>query len=201
VAVLVDVSGSMKQSVKSATGAPERKMQIAKRRVLELIEQGEAAAAAKPDRPLQLAVYEFSGRDRRPSSRSIVPLGPPDVAAARSAINSMRPDGGTPIGDAIIVAQQDLAESGWSRQHIIVVTDGENTQGYNPADVVEAIGRVDEARRAAVYFIAFDVAEKKFAPVRDAGGLVLAADNEQELQQTLDYLFTGKILAEQPPAP
>jgi len=37
--------------------------------------------------------------------------------------------------------------------------------------------------------------------VRDNGGLVLSAANAQELNQTLDYVLTGKILVEQPAAP
>ena len=46
---------------------------------------------------------------------------------------------------------------------------------------------------------AFDIAAEKFNSVRDAGGLVLGASNESELKSTLDYVLTGKILAEQPP--
>jgi hypothetical protein len=55
-----------------------------------------------------------------------------------------------------------------------------------------------DENRASIYFIAFDIAAAKFEAVRNAGGLVLAASNETELQQTLDYVLTGKILAEQP---
>jgi hypothetical protein len=49
-----------------------------------------------------------------------------------------------------------------------------------------------------VYFVAFDIAASRFAPVRDAGGLVLPAANAAELNQTLDALLTGKILVEGP---
>jgi hypothetical protein len=80
--------------------------------------------------------------------------------------------------------------------HILVVTDGENNKGYAPSDVVAAIGRLPEASRASVYFVAFDVAADVFKPVRDAGGLVLPAANEAELQQTLDFVLSGRILVE-----
>lgn len=53
----------------------------------------------------------------------------------------------------------------------------------------------------AIYFIAFDVAAHQFDAIRDAGGMVLAAAGARDLQQALDYLLAGKILAEQPEAP
>ena len=37
----------------------------------------------------------------------------------------------------------------------------------------------------------------KFNAVKDSGGLVLAASNETDPERDLDYLLTGKILAEQ----
>jgi hypothetical protein len=46
--------------------------------------------------------------------------------------------------------------------------------------------------------VAFDVAATKFNAVKDSGGLILAASDETDLKGTLDYLLTGKILAEQP---
>ena len=70
--------------------------------------------------------------------------------------------------------------------------------GYSPGDVTQTIASMAENDRASIYFVAFDVAASKFKSVRDSGGLVLAASNETDLKSTLDYLLTGKILAEQP---
>lgn len=67
--------------------------------------------------------------------------------------------------------------------------------------MVDFLSRQDEAHRTSVYFVAFDVAAEKFNAVRDAGGLVLAAADATQLAQTLDYVLTGKILAEQPAVP
>jgi Mg-chelatase subunit ChlD len=128
----------------------------------------------------------------------VIKLGPPDSAAARSAIMNMRADGDTPIGDAMIKAKLDLDAAGFSRRHILVVTDGENTRGYSPDDVTRVISGQTEVDRASIYFVAFDVAASKFNRVRDSGALVLAAANETDLKGTLDYLLTGKILVEQP---
>ena len=51
------------------------------------------------------------------------------------------------------------------------------------------------------YEVSCNIAAEKFERVRQAGGLVLEAANDAELKRTLDYVLTGKILAEQPPAP
>jgi hypothetical protein len=200
-AVLMDVSGSMGQSVKDASGKPKAKIAIARSSALRVIEQVQKFMEQYPGKQVQVAVYEFSSRDNMPSCRRVVPLGPPNAAAAVEAINSMRPKGGTPIGNAIIKAKQDLAAAGLSRQHIMVVTDGENNEGYSPEDVVNAILRLPEGETASVYFVAFDVSESKFKSVREAGGLVFAAADEPQLTQTMDYVLTGKVLVEQPQAP
>ncbi len=200
-AVLVDVSGSMNEKVRDADGNERPKIDIARRSVLNLLSQADQFVKEHPEKSLLIGLYEFSSRPHEPSCRTVIPLAPPNLSAAQSALNRMRPNGGTPIGNAIVRAKRDLDGAAKSRLHILVLTDGENNQGYHPADVVNAISRLPEEGRPATYFIAFDVAAAKFNAVRDAGALVLSAANENELRQTLDYLMTGKILAEQPLTP
>lgn len=200
-AILVDTSGSMADKVAGVGTATSPKIEIARRAVLKLIRQTADFAKAHPEQNVQLGIYEFSARDHEPGCRQVVPLSSPDADRAQPLVQAMRPDGATPIGDAIVAVKQKLDASGYRRLHILVVTDGENNRGYAPADVVGAISRLPEDYRASVYFVAFDVAAEKFRAVRDAGGLVLPAANEAELQQTLDYVLTCKILAEQIPVP
>jgi hypothetical protein len=199
-AVLIDVSGSMVHSVKGVSGV-KSKMEIARSSARNIIAKTQQFAQQNPGKSVQVAIYEFSGRDNSPSCRMVVPLGPPDAASADAAINAMYPKGGTPIGDAIIKAKQDLAAAGLTKQHILVVTDGENNRGYSPEDVVNAITKLGEGETASIYFVAFDVSASKFKSVRDAGGLVLAAADETQLNQTLDYVLTGRVLVEQPESP
>ena len=200
-AILVDTSGSMADRVADAGGAKSPKIEIARRAVLKLIQQTADFSKAHPEQNVQVGIYEFSGRDNEAACRQVVALSAPDPDRARPLLQAMRPNGGTPIGDAIVAVKEKLDASGYRRLHILVVTDGDSNRGYAPAEVVAAISRLPEAYRASVYFIAFDVSAGKFRAVRDAGGLVLPAANEAELQQTLDYVLSGKILAEQPPAP
>ena len=197
-AILIDTSGSMMDKVKDAGGERQRKIQIAQRSALNLEEQFDKYAREHSDQTILLGIYEFSDRGSGPSCRTVIELGPPNVTAAGSAIMRMKAEGGTPIGDAMIKAKNDLDAKGLSRRHILVITDGENTKGYSPEDVTHAILHQDERHRASIYFVAFDVDATKFNPVKDSGGLVLAASNETDLKGTLDYLLSGKILAEQP---
>jgi hypothetical protein len=201
VALLMDTSGSMDEKVRDQNGQSVPKIQIARRSTMNLLRQIDRFAQSHKDRTLLVGVYEFSARENQPLCREVIPLGPLNLPAAEARVQAMYPDGGTPIGDSIIKAKHDLDLTGLSHRHILVVTDGENNQGYAPGDVADVISRQPEENRASLYFVAFDVAAEKFKAVRDAGGLVLPAADERELQQTLDYVLTGKILVEQPEIP
>ena len=196
--ILVDTSGSMGEPVPDVNGNQQPKIKIAQQAAMNLVSQFADYASAHPDQKISLGIYEFSQRRSLPSARPIVSLGPPDPAAARAAIFRMVANGDTPIGDAMIIAMKNLDATGFSKKHILVITDGENTVGYSPANVTQIIAGKSDTARASVYFVAFDIAASRFNSVRDAGGLVLAASNETDLKGTLDYVLSGKILAEQP---
>ena len=197
--VLIDTSGSMVDKVKDASGVRQPKIEIAQRAAIKLVDQFEQYAREHSERPIILGIYEFSDREGEASTRAIIPPGPPDASRAQNAIRQMRGRGGTPIGNAMIRAKLDIDSTGMSKRHIVVITDGANTKGYSPGDVTRAITNQSENDRASIYFVAFDIASSKFDSVRDAGGSVLSASDESELRGTLDFLLTGKILAEQPP--
>jgi hypothetical protein len=200
-AILLDTSGSMKNPVRDADGSARPKLDIARRAMLEVLKQFDAYAQAHPGLEARVGIYEFSGRPKRHACRPVVLLSRPDLKTAEPLLQQMIPDGNTPIGDAMIEAKRDLDATGVSRLHLLVITDGENNQGYAPGDVTLALAQQPAEKRAAVYFIAFDIAKDKFQAVMDAGGMVLGASNGQELKQTLDSILTGKILVEQPEPP
>jgi Mg-chelatase subunit ChlD len=195
-AILIDVSGSMADQVLNESGGREAKIDVARRAGRDLVDQFARYAADHADEPVMLGVYEFSALPGKPDCRTIVPMGPPNVAQAQSALAQINADGDTPIGNAMITVKHELDATGLTRRHLLVVTDGENTRGADPGGVAVAIGRRPEAERPSIYFVAFDIAESRFASVRDAGGLVLAASNARELNDTLDSLLRGKILVE-----
>jgi Ca-activated chloride channel homolog len=195
-AIVIDVSGSMKDEVDGRDGQREEKIAIARRAALDLVDQFAGYAKDHPDEPVQLGVFEFSRRRGDPDCRPVVPMAPPDRERAAAAIAALRADGGTPIGQAMITAKLALDSAGLSRRHLLVVTDGKNTDGVPPDHVAIAIGKRPDAERPAIYFVAFDVEASHFSSVRDAGGLILSAANATELNDTLDALLRGKILVE-----
>jgi hypothetical protein len=196
-AILIDVSGSMEETVPGKNGIPERKILIARTAAAAIVQQFVRYKADHPDEPVMLGIYEFSQRDGQPDLRPLIPMGEPYLNAAVNALQRAVADGGTPIGSAMIAAKRELDATGLTRRHLLVVTDGENTDGPAPARVAAAIGRRPEAERPSIYFVAFDIDENRFNAVRDAGGLVLGANNAVELTATLDALLRGKILVEQ----
>ena len=195
-AIVIDVSGSMKDPVAGIDGRSEPKIEIARRAARDLVEQFARYADDHKGEPVQLGVYEFSRRRGEPDCRPIIEMGPPDRTRADAAIQRLDPEGGTPIGQAMITAKRALDDTGLSRRHLLLVTDGENTDGYAPERVAEGIAKRPSEERPSIYFVAFDIDAGRFARVRDAGGLVLPAANAKELNDTLDSLLRGKILLE-----
>jgi Ca-activated chloride channel family protein len=193
-AIVIDVSGSMNERVKGESG--QRKIETARRAAVDLVEQFARYAEDHKGEPVLLGVFEFSDRTGQPDCRVVIPMGPPDRARAKAAIDGMDADGGTPIGTAMITAKKALDATGLSRRHLLVVTDGENTSGPDPEDVAAAIGRRPAEEQPSMYFVAFDISARRFDAVKNAGGLVLEAANATALNDTLDSLLRGKILIE-----
>ena len=192
-AVMIDVSGSMREE---APGSRERKIEIAKRAARDLVEQFARYADDRRAEPVELAIYEFSSERRGGDVREVVRMSRPDRAAAERAIAAMRADGGTPIGEAMIVGKRALDATGLSRRHLLVITDGENTDGHNPSDVATVLARRPVEERPSFYLVAFDVDARRFDGVKNAGGFVLEASSGKALGETIDSLLRGKILIE-----
>ena len=57
-----------------------------------------------------------------------------------------------------------------------------------------------EEVKASLYFVAFDVDAEAFAPVKNAGALLLPAKSGAELAATFDELLSDRILVEAPRA-
>ena len=110
----------------------------------------------------------------------------------------MKAGGGTPIGEAMAVARLALDRSGLKRRHLLVVTDGENTDGPDPALVASVLEKQPEEAKASLYFVAFDVDAAAFSPVKKAGALLLSAKSGTELAATFDELLSDRILVEAP---
>ena len=92
-------------------------------------------------------------------------------------------------------ARPDLYRAGVFRKYLLVVTDGNNTNGREPDEVARDIYRKSEGA-VQIYFVAFDTSPDKFAFLKEAGGDVIGAGSAPELRTALDGIYQGKILAE-----
>jgi Mg-chelatase subunit ChlD len=188
VAILVDTSGSMKER---APGDTRPKYVVAQEALAAMLDATDAFVAKRPDFPIKIGVYSFSS-----SVRVQRPIQPYDKAALRTTIDNLpRPGGGTAIGEALREARPDLYRAGVFRKYLLVVTDGENTNGQAPDEVARDIFRKSEGA-VQIYFVAFDTSADKFAFLKDVGGDVIGASSGPELRTALDGIYQGKILAE-----
>jgi Mg-chelatase subunit ChlD len=190
VAILVDTSGSMKEP---APGDSRPKYVVAREAIEAMLDATDAFIARRPDFPVKIGIYSFSS-----SVRVLRPIQPYDKTAVRATIENLpRPGGGTAIGDAMREARPDLYRAGVYRKYLLVVTDGDNTNGRSPDDVAREIYRKSEGA-VQTYFVAFDTTPEKFAFLKEAGGDVIGAGTGAELKTALDGIYQGKILAEAP---
>ena len=188
VAILVDTSGSMKEP---APGDSRPKYIVAQEALEAMLDATDAFIARRPDFPIKIGVYSFSS-----GVRVQRPIQPYDRAAVRATLASLpRPGGGTAIGDAMREARPDLYRAGVFRKYLLVVTDGQNTNGRSPEDVVRDIWQKSEGG-VQTYFVAFDTSPEKFSFLKEAGGDVIGAGTGVELRKALDGIYQGKILAE-----
>jgi Mg-chelatase subunit ChlD len=188
VAILVDTSGSMKERV---PGDSRRKAEVAHDALEAMLDATDAFIARRPDFPIKIGIYSFSSNVH--TLRTIQPY---DRAAIKGVLaNLPGPGGGTAIGDAMREARPDLYRAGVFRKYLLVVTDGENTNGRSPDEVAREIWGKSQGG-VQTFFVAFDTSPEKFAFLKDAGGDVIGAGTGPELRTALDGIYQGKILAE-----
>jgi hypothetical protein len=109
-----------------------------------------------------------------------------------------KPQRGTPLGDAVRLAGQAVLKSALPRKHVLVITDGINTQGPDPTETIPGLQK--SAGRSqnplSFHFVAFDVNASVFDGVKKLGATVLGAADEKQLQTQLEFIVSKKILLE-----
>lgn len=188
VAILIDTSGSMNEI---APGDSRSKYEVAREKIERMLDATDAFVAKRPDFPIKIGLYSFSSDVN--VLQAIQPYNRDQVRRALAALR--KPGGGTAIGDAMREARPDLYRAGVFRKYILVVTDGENTNGREPDQVARDIWRKSE-HAVQIYFVAFDTSPSKFAFLKEVGGDVIGAGSGTELQVALENVYQGKILAE-----
>ena len=188
IAIVIDHSGSMKEE---AEGDSRPKFVVAHEALEAILASTDSFVARHPDFPVNVGLYRFSSRVTQ-----MAPVARFDREKLRDALNAMpEPDGGTAIGTAMDSARAGLYRAGTFRKYILVVTDGENTNGRSPRRVAQEINRRSEGA-VRMYFVAFDIDAERFAFLREVRGEVVGASNGAALRARLDEIYRGKILSE-----
>lgn len=197
VAILYDTSGSMKDPVRDAKGQRSPKHVIAKRALESIARRLQAFAtntAAGP-RPMKVGLYAFSGN----GARELVRFGPFDGRDIESWTRNLPPpNAGTPLGNALTTGAQAVLRSGLTRKHVLIITDGLNTVGPEPASVFPGLRRQAQAQQTTLsaHFVAFDVDARVFDGLKKQGATVVGAADETQLNTQLEFILARKILLE-----
>jgi Mg-chelatase subunit ChlD len=185
--LILDVSGSMGQLV--STG--ETRMEAAKRVLHDVI-------AGIPDREginVGLRIYGHEGDNTQAgaavscaSSELVVPLSGVNKDALRLAVATLQPTGWTPIGLSLERAGADFAGADEaSRNYIVLVTDGLETCGGDPAQAARSL--FAGAANVTTSVVGFGLTAEELATIariaEEGGGDVLGAADAAELSQAL----------------
>ena len=201
-AIVYDTSGSMKDPVRDETGKPAPKYVIANRALIAIAKQIQSFAtnsAAGTPRKIEAGVFVFD----KNSAREAVKFGPFDEKAIENwANNFSNPSGNTPLGNALTVASRAVINSPLSHKHVLIITDGLNTAGPKPEEVLPKLKQQAQQQGGlSVHFVAFDVDAKVFAPVKKLDATVVAAADEKQLDTQLRFILQRKILLEEEETP
>jgi hypothetical protein len=202
VVIVYDTSGSMLQKVPDADGRLTPKYIIASRALSNVLDRLQAVVArAGASRPvIHAGLVVFQGDH----AGLAVKCGPFDPQPIREWVRQHgSPQRGTPLGDAVRVAGKAVLESALPRKHVLVITDGINTQGPDPTVTMPKVQRDAARRNAAVafHFVAFDVKAAEFKGVKELGATVVGAADERELKAQLNFIVEKKILLEEEEVP
>jgi hypothetical protein len=198
-AIIYDTSGSMRETVPASDGQLVPKYVIANRALRTIAKQIQAFAtngSAGTTRRIEAGLYIFKGS----GANEAVKFGPFDAAAIEKwAAHFSHPGGGTPLGNALKTAGQTVLESSLPHKHVLIITDGINTVGPQPATVLNALQKQAREKEVvlSVHFVAFDVDANVFEPVKKLGATVVGAADEKQLDSQIEFILQRKILLEE----
>lgn len=128
--LVLDSSGSMKEAASGGGTKIEAAKKALKKVVKELPDDAQVGM-----RVFGAKVFSAKDKGACTDTQNVVPVGPLDRAALGKQIDSYKPYGETPIGNALKGAAADLGKSG--KRTIVLLSDGEPTCKPDPCDVAK----------------------------------------------------------------
>ena len=169
VAILVDTSGSMRETARRATRGPS--MSSRGRRSRRCSTPPTRSSRKRPDFPIKIGIYSFSSSVRtlrpiQPYDRAAIRAGAGDAAAARRRHGDRRGDARGAAGSV-------------PRRRLPQVPAGRHRRRQHQRPAARTTSRARSSARARarvqIYFVAFDTSPEKFAFLKEVGGDVIGA--------------------------
>src|SRR5262245_2221762 len=191
VVVLIDTSGSMRDSVPDHDGKKRPKHELAREALETIVGRTTEWKKSHPDRHLQMGLIRFSA-----TTTEVLPIGEFEGSTAEAAVKRIpHPDGGTAIGLALIDGFKALYRTGCERKFVLCITDGENTNGPPPDQVARQL-HSQTGGKVEIHFIAFDTTAAHFGFLKDVNGQVVEAANAKQLLEEMSKVYEKRIFAE-----
>lgn len=188
--IVYDGSGSMKDKVPAENGKQAPKYVIANNAMVAIADKlQEYCDSHKTNIDAGLVMFKDS------QVRTAIPMETFKADRFKAWARDFKgPNGGTPLGNGIQMANSLLSKSHAAKKHILVVTDGESNVGPSPESILSQMKASNAG--VSVYFVAFDVEARVFEPVKTQGATVVSASDEARLRVQLDTIVGKKILLE-----
>lgn len=187
VSLVIDVSGSMGQPAQGESGGEDKIVGAWRAANAALDRLKGAASTAKAS--IYASVLTFSD-----DVQTALPLRKVDASYPR--LKKLKVVNATAIGKGMVAAREQLLAGGLKHQHIIVITDGQNSRSVSPLTVLRAFNLLPKDRFPRVHFVAFDVSSGIFKPLKLFLSKIHQANDGKQLDKVLAGLFSTDILAE-----
>jgi hypothetical protein len=192
VEIVLDASGSMRGSAGGTS-----KMEAAKQAVRTTVEALDASAVVA----LRLYGHRLPSEPKEPScadTELVIPFGPLDRGRFIAAVEAARPLGQTPLAHSLQQAAADFGDLGDELAAVILVSDGEESCGGDPAAVACAFA--ERGLELTVHTVGFDVDAAARAQLQAiaqcTGGEYRDATNAGELSESLRQLTQAGLLVD-----
>ncbi|HUP25779.1 MAG TPA: VWA domain-containing protein [Thermoanaerobaculia bacterium] len=190
VEIVLDASGSMRAAVGGTS-----KMEAAKQAVRTTVEALDASSVVA----LRLYGHRLPSEPKDPScsdTELVIPFGPLDRARFIAAVDAARPLGQTPLAHSLQLAAADFGDLGDELAAVILVSDGEESCGGDPAAVACAFA--ERGLELTVHTVGFDVDAAARAQLQAiaqcTGGEYRDATDAGELADSLRQLTQAGLL-------
>ncbi|MEK6963272.1 MAG: VWA domain-containing protein [Nanoarchaeota archaeon] len=128
-----------------------------------------------------------------------MPIGDFDYTTLTNKVSQLSATSGTPLGVSLAYAERSLDQLGDGAKSIVLLTDGQNTNGREPEEVfrqIQATNVQSGDRLTELYVIAFDTNPEYFQGLKDLGAHVFSAQDAGQLSTVLGQ--TKDLILEAP---